>query len=38
MEIYLDSEPDKLCTKVKSYLYNYSWCVELSMNIHEGKD
>ena len=25
-----------LCTKVKVYLYNYSYWVELSMDIHEG--
>ena len=24
-----------LCTNVKVYLYNYSYWVELSMNIHE---
>ena len=26
-----------LCTNVKVYLYNYSYWVELSMNIHGGK-
>ena len=26
-----------LCTNVKVCLYNYSYLVELSMNIHEGK-
>ena len=26
-----------LCTNVLVYLYNYSWWVELSINIHAGK-
>ena len=26
-----------LCINVTDYLYNYSYWVELSMNIHEGK-
>ena len=26
-----------LCTNVKVYLYNFSWWVELSMNIHGVK-
>ena len=26
-----------LCTNVKVYPYNYSWWVELSINIHGGK-
>ena len=26
-----------LSTNMKVYFYNYSWWVELEMNIHEGK-
>ena len=47
MEIWIDNNDPMLvdltsnffalCTNMKVYLYNYSYSVELSMNIHEGK-